>query len=107
MLNLTTLIGIVITLVVGVVLKKWPSFPNKFIPVASFVISILTQLINGFQQAPPPAPVHAMAIGYTMLVGSFLSSGFVKLLLNSLLQTLIATGTHSTAKNVVQGLKNS
>lgn len=107
--NATSLIGMFVALIAGLILKKWPVFPSKFIPIATFVISLLTQFVNALQPAavPPPA-VHAMAtVSVVYAFGSFWTGSFFKTLVNALIQTLITTGAHSGTKNVIEGFQTT
>lgn len=90
--NLITAIGTILALLVGGWIKR-SGKSSKIIPWITLVISILTQLTNNATDA------HA-STGGLMLVG-FSLGGFLKVLAESLLQTFITTGIHSTAKNAV------
>lgn len=79
--------------VLGFFLKRYPQFPNRFIPIATYVLALF-----GFSVAP--AVAHASG-----LVDALCPSGNIFLL--SLLQNLLVTGTHGTWKNTVfPALKN-
>ena len=84
-----TSIGTILALIVGYFLKKNPNFQNRFIPIATFIISLLTQIVATAQ--PAQAAIN--------LGGIF--SGFGNILVNSLIQTLLATGAHSVGKNTI------
>lgn len=85
---LITGIGSVIALVIGNRLKANPAFANKYIPLATFVISLMTQIVSASQAQ---AAIHFGGI----------ASSFGNILINSILQTFLTTGAHSTAKNVI------
>lgn len=85
-----TSIGSIVALVVGMYLKRKPDFANRFIPIVTFVISLLTQIVAAAQ------PAEAAFLG-----GVFRNFGNV--LLDALLQTLLTTGAHSAGKNVFKG----
>jgi hypothetical protein len=92
--DLTTVIGIAVSILMGWVLKKWPNFRSGFIPIASFIVAVLTQAIN---YSNDPAPVTGL------LHSPILAMGFAfnwKVLVNAIIQALLATGTHSATKNV-------
>jgi uncharacterized membrane protein YfbV (UPF0208 family) len=86
-----TSIGSIVALLVGAYLKRKPDFAKKFIPIVTFVISLLTQIV---------------AAG-TAEAGIFdgVVKGFGNIFINALLQALLTTGAHSAGKNVAQGLK--
>ena len=84
-----TSIGSVVALVVGYFLKKNPDFANRLIPAVTFLISLLTQIVATTQ--PAQAAIN--------LGGVF--HGFGSILVNALIQTLLTTGVHSTAKNTL------
>jgi len=106
MFNMTTLIGLVISWIAGVILKKNPDFKNKLIPIVSFVIAILTQAVAAFQGQPTGA-LGMMDVNPTLLVGSIFSQAWFKIILQAAVQTVMATGGHSTVKNVLEGLKST
>lgn len=84
----------IIQLLFGKLVKSHPSlasFPNKAIPVVNFILALLIKLAE---------PVLANAGG----LGSVLR-GVQNVALAALVQTLLTTGIHSTAKNVWQNVK--
>ena len=88
--SLVTIIGMAVALVVGKVLKWNPAVKNKFIPWATLLISILTQI---FEATPANAGIS---------FGGLLHTGFGQFVFQTLLQWLATTGTHSVAKNITQ-----
>ena len=81
-------------LLFGFIVKRVPwlkSWPNKLIPVFNYVIGLLTSLITF-------APVNAAESGGIQDTWWF---RFVYVLFN----TIMSTGTHSTAKNLTQAVK--
>ena len=90
LLNLPVVLG-ALQLLTGWLLKRWPKFPNKIIPVATYVLALL-----GYTVAPAEANA-ASTLG--SVLGS--ASPFAA----ALLQNLLVTGLHGTWKNtVLQGL---
>lgn len=85
---LITSIGSIVALIVGNRLKANPAFVNRYIPIATFVISLLTQIV---------AATNAQAAIH--LGGVF--SSFGNILINSLIQTFLTTGAHSVTKNTL------
>lgn len=84
-----------IQLAFGKLIKSHPalaSFPNKAIPVVNFILAVLIKLSE---------PVLANAAG----IGGLLR-GVQGVLLPALIQTLLTTGIHSSAKNVWQNVKS-
>lgn len=85
---LITGVGSVVALFVGSRLKANPAFANKYIPLATFVISLLTQIVSASQAQA--------AIQFGTVFHSF-----GNIFLNALLQTFLTTGAHSTGKNLL------
>ena len=85
---LITGIGSVIALFAGSRLKANPAFKNKYIPICTFIISLLTQIVAASQAQA--------AIQFGTIFHDF-GNIFVR----SLLQTFMTTGVHSVGKNVV------
>lgn len=87
-------ITVVIQLVFGWLVKKWPAlkgWPNRLIPVFNFVLALLIQLAGVVTDA------HA-GTGVLKATGSWLWGVLGPALLN----TLISTGIFSTGKNIQQ-----
>lgn len=85
-LQLPIVLGLV-QFVAGFFLKRWPNFPNAFIPIATFVLGIF-----GYTLAPKEANAAAT------LADSIGGSGVFVM---ALVQNLMLTGIHSTWKNTV------
>jgi hypothetical protein len=83
-----TSVGSIVALVVGTFLKKNPNFANRLIPIVTFVISLLTQIV---------AATNAEAGVFGDIV-----KNFGNIFVNALLQTFFTTGVHSTSKNVLK-----
>jgi uncharacterized membrane protein YfbV (UPF0208 family) len=84
-----TSIGSIVALIAGTFLKKNPNFANRFIPIATFAISLLTQIVAATQ-------AEASVFGD-------ITKNFGGILWNALLQALLTTGAHSAGKNVLKG----
>ena len=80
-------VGAATLIVVGVLLKRWPQFPNKFIPAANWILAFI-----GYNIAPKPAN------GATTLADAI---GTATPWLAATIQTLLVTGIFSGWKNVV------
>jgi hypothetical protein len=98
--NTATGIGSLVALAVGFYLKKNPAFNNKFIPIATFVISLLTQIVNS---VGAPGGI-GMIDGMPVYEASIFSGAFAGVLAKALLQTWLTTGAHSTTKNLVESI---
>lgn len=96
-----TLIGLVATWVGGWLWKRNPALLNKAIPIVTFAISLVTQIIAAIVNAKP---ADAAVAGATLVVGSIFSSELFKVVAKAVLQWLIATGAHSAQKNVREGI---
>lgn len=80
----------VVQILFGFAVKRWSvlaSWPNKLIPLFNAVLALLIKL------AVPEA--EAAGIGEA-------AKGFGSLVLESVLQTIVSTGLHSSGKNFIQ-----
>lgn len=96
-----TLVGYLISLLVGLILKRWPKFMNEFIPIAHIVIGILTQIIAAAMNGTA-APVAVVAPTY--MIAGFFDGAFFKILIPALLQAAAAHSTYQTPKSTIKGL---
>jgi len=87
--------AIPLALIIGYFLKKNPKVQNGSIPFINFMLSMLGQLL--LDVSPASAGIFSGAFAHT--VG--------QMLLNSAMITLISTGSHSTAKNTWQLMRDS
>jgi uncharacterized membrane protein YeaQ/YmgE (transglycosylase-associated protein family) len=109
----STLIGIAVALIGGWLLKKWPAFDNRFIPIATFVVSVITQFINFFQAhahgVTPIVPidstaVHAAITGFGPTVqAGFFDGGFFKSIIAAILQWVLTSKVYDTQKQAIDG----
>ena len=83
-------ITIVIQIVAGVLLKRWPAVSNKLIPPINYGIAILKRFVESLVVGT----AHAQADGG--------SAAAVFSPVADLLTTLISTGIHSAIKNLLQ-----
>lgn len=86
----------VIQLLFGKLVKSWPalaSLPNRLIPLVNFILAVLLKLAE-------PAIANAAGIGSVV-------HGVSNVLLSALVQTILTTGIHSSAKNLWQNVKVS
>lgn len=104
----STLIGIVVALIGGWLLKKWPQFPNKFIPIATLVVSIVTQFINYFTGQPAivpviPAPADSTValVGTQIATAGLFDSGLLKAVIAAIAQWVLTDKTYETQKKAV------
>lgn len=88
-----TMIATLISLALGWLLKRFNILPAKLIPIVNFVLQVLGQLVI----PNADAGIFSGAFGHTL--GSILAQ--------AAMVTLLATGSHSTAKNTWQFLKNA
>lgn len=98
--QIITLLGMVVNFGVGYITKKSTKtgdFIRKIIPAITFAVALVTQMVAAASSALPPetAPAVAMA-GF---FGTF-GKGFLDIFVNSLIQTFVVTGAHSTQKNL-------
>lgn len=87
------LVLLLVQLGFGALVKKWSvlaSWPNKLIPVFNLALAVLVKLAG-------PGEANA---GLFSAVGKNL----LPILVESVAQTLIATGVHSSGKNIWQSL---
>jgi hypothetical protein len=98
----TTLYGAIAALVVGYVAKRWPVFSNRFIPVATAVVAVITQLINLFHGAAG-ATVPVVPADSTSVMG-FFDGGLIKALLAAVLQWALTDKVYTTQQKLVVGL---
>ena len=80
----------------GLLLKRWPKFTNRWIPIALLGGNVFLALLNGIAVSP------AMASGGNHTAW-YASLGNV--LLSAATSWLLAVGTHSAGKNSLQLLK--
>lgn len=87
------LVLLVIQLIFGVLVKRWSAlaaWPNKLIPLFNFILAVLVKLGG-------PGVANA---GVFSVIGANLG----QILIQSAVQTLLATGVHSTSKNLWQNV---
>lgn len=75
---------------IGWVIKTKTGFKNQAIPLITFAIQFLQQLVT---QVGPADPTLASYAGFSISIGALLSPA-----LNAFFQTLIVTGLHSGSK---------
>jgi hypothetical protein len=88
------LVLLLVQLVFGALVKRWSAlaaWPNKLIPLFNFILAVLVKLGG-------PGDANAGVFGRIL-------PGLGSILLQAAVQTVIATGVHSTAKNGWQNLK--
>lgn len=106
-----TAIGIVVTLVGGWLLKKFPGFDNRFIPIATFVSAVLTQLVNFFAAGVPgggggaPADSTLGAAGATYLQAGFFDGSLFKAVAAAVLQWVFTDKLYVTQKKAIDGVQ--
>lgn len=99
--QITVLIAMLIQFATGYVTHKVGNDKvRKLIPIPLFVISLLTQIVTGFQSAAGPAAAALHAGVFGTFGGKFLD-----ILVNSIIQTLIPVGGFSAQKNVREGVQ--
>lgn len=104
--QLVTAVGMVVQFIVSYLIAKNPATGDrlrKLIPVLTFPLAIITQVIASANAALPPEIGASAPVIYAGFFGTF-GRGFLDTLWNALLQQLILTGAHSGTKNVIQGL---
>lgn len=103
MLNVPTIVGLIVSWAAGWLWKNHSDWANKAIPVMTFIISLITQIVAALTQAQPPVPTHAFSPAVLpLLVGSIHLGGLLDVVLKAVIQWALATGAHSGAKNVVE-----
>jgi hypothetical protein len=108
-----TLWGMVVALVGGFILHQWPTFPNRFIPIATAVVAIITQFINFFHGIPGEVPIIPAAavdsttafIAMPIATASIFSGGLFKAIIAAVLQWITTDKVYTTQKKLVIGLK--
>lgn len=103
--QVVTLVGMLVNFVVGYVVSKNAAAGatiRKIIPAINFGLALVTQIVASAQAAIPPETVPAVALAG--FFGTF-GKGFLDILVNSLIQTFVVTGAHSSQKNILQAIK--
>lgn len=86
----------VLSLIGGRLLKQWPAFANKAIPLALLGLNMLLAIVNGLAVPMAHAAGDGGSTWYSSLGNSLLQAG---------LTWLLAIGTHSVVKNTAEGIK--
>lgn len=86
--------------------RSWSIKARKLIPTINFVISTISQMVAAFAAGlgPEPAVTPAVAVMQAGFLATF-KNVFVDILVNSFLQTVILTGTHSGIKNTKEAIE--
>jgi uncharacterized membrane protein len=103
--QIITLVGMFTNFLVGYITKKSTKsgdFIRKVIPALTFVVALITQMVAAATSALPPQTVPAVAMAG--FFGTF-GKGFLDIFVNSLIQTFVVTGVHSTQKNAREALR--
>jgi len=101
--GLVTLIGFVLNVGLAYLVKKnMGGTISKLIPVLNIAVGVLTQVVNAATQATATTVPAAYAVAG--FFGTF-GKGFADAFINGLLQGLLTTGLHSSAKNLGQAAK--
>lgn len=85
----------VLSLVGGRLLKQWPAFTNKGIPLALYVLNALLAIVNGLAVPMAHAAGSDQPAWYASLGMTLVRAGVT---------WLLAIGTHSAAKNTLEGV---
>jgi len=91
----------VVALVLGFYLKSRPWYNTKFIPLASFAVSLIIRLASGL--GVEPASAHELQLASLFAF----SWGSLWVVARALLDAFIATGVQSSVKNVAQGIQKA
>jgi hypothetical protein len=96
----------ILMFVLGLAAKKWPSFVNKFIPLALVGVSGLLTFLQWVAGAMVPAAHAFVATAAPTVTPQAATVPWWQFVLTSVfVPVLIAVGTHSAAKNTREGLK--
>ena len=85
-------IAMAVAMAVGLFLKNKTSFKNQAIPLVTFAIQFLQQLLG---QIGPSDPTLVATAGFSISIGALLGPA-----LNAFFQTLLVTGLHSGTKAI-------
>jgi hypothetical protein len=90
---------LLIQLAFGALVKKWSvlaSWPNRLIPLFNALLAVIIQLAG-------PGVAGAGVLGAGLF--GWIAPRIGDVLLRAVVQTVLATGVHSTGKNLWQGIK--
>jgi len=88
-----------IAVIVGLFLKRAPWYNTKFVPIASFVVALISRFIQELIGQPAAADEVALASLFAF------SWGQLWIIVRAAIDAIIATGVQSAPKNILEGLK--
>jgi len=87
-----------LAVMVGLFLKRAPWYNTKFIPIASFIVALISRFIEAL------VGQHAAPEGVAMATLFAFSWGQLWIIVRAAIDALIATGVQSAPKNILEGL---
>lgn len=83
--------------------RSWGTKARKLIPMINLIISTAAQLVAAFATGLGPEPTAAVDVQYAGFFAKF-GDRLLDVLVNSLIQSFVVTGAHSTVKNTKEAV---